>query len=72
MLIQREQATELELRAGTLGPLRCSENEFEQDFGVGTPRRPFSERSARALYKALLDVEEAMNSEELRTLQLCQ
>ena len=33
---------------------------------------PFSEVSAKALYKALVDAEEAMNREELKTLQLCQ
>ena len=33
---------------------------------------PFSERSAKALYKALVDVEEVMNREELKTLQRCQ
>ena len=32
---------------------------------------PFGERSAKALYKALLDVEEVLNREELKTLQLC-
>ena len=41
------------------------------DFDVGTPRLPFGERSAKALYKALLDVEEVLNREELKTLQLC-
>ena len=28
---------------------------------VGSPRRPFSELSAKLLYRALKDVEEAMN-----------
>ena len=39
---------------------------------VGSPRRPFSELSAKLLYMALKDVEEAMNDEELKTLRLCQ
>ena len=37
------------------------------DIDVGNPRRPFSERSAKMLYRALKDVEEAMNDEELKT-----
>ena len=41
------------------------------DFGARTPRLPFGERSAKALYKALLDVEEVFNLVELKTLQLC-
>ena len=41
------------------------------DFNVWTPRLPFGERSAKALYKALLDVEEVLHCEELKTLQLC-
>ena len=40
-------------------------------FDVGTPRLPFGERSAKALYKVLLDVDEVLNREELKTLQLC-
>ena len=39
---------------------------------MGNPRRPFSELSARLLYRALKDVEEAMNDEELKTLRKCQ
>ena len=42
------------------------------DIDVGNPRRPFSELSAKLLYRALKDVEEAMNNEELKTLQMCQ
>ena len=33
---------------------------------------PFIERSEKALFKALVDAEEAMNREETRTMQLCQ
>ena len=42
------------------------------DIDVGNPRRPFSERSAKMLYRALKDVEEAMNDEELKTARMCQ
>ena len=42
------------------------------DIDVGNPRRPFSELSAKLLYRALKYVEEAMNDEELKTLQVCQ
>ena len=42
------------------------------DIDVGNPRRPFSERSAKMLYRALKDVEAAIDSEELKTLRLCQ
>ena len=34
---------------------------------VGNPRRPFSEDSAKRLYRALKDVEEALNGQDLRT-----
>ena len=36
------------------------------DVDVGNPRRPFSEQSAKLLYRSLKDVEAAMNDEELR------
>ena len=39
---------------------------------MGNPSRPFSELSAKLLYRALKDVEEAMNDEELRTSRMCQ
>ena len=42
------------------------------DIDVGNPRRPFSELSAKLLYRALKDVEEAMNDEELKTSRMCQ
>ena len=42
------------------------------DIDVGNPRRPFSELSAKLLYRALKDVEEAMNDEELKTPRMCQ
>ena len=42
------------------------------DIDVGNPRRPFSEQSAKVLYRALKDVEAAMNWEELKTLRVCQ
>ena len=42
------------------------------DIDVGNPRRPFGELSAKLLYRALKDVEEAMNNEELKTLHMCQ
>ena len=42
------------------------------DIDVGNPRRPFSELSATLLYRALKDVEEAMNYEELKTARMCQ
>ena len=42
------------------------------DIDVGNPRRPFCERSAKMLYLALKDVEEAMNDEELKTARMCQ
>ena len=42
------------------------------DIDVGNPRRPFSELSAKLLYRALKDMEEAMNDEELKTLRKCQ
>ena len=38
---------------------------------VGNPRRPFSEQSAKLLYGALKDVEEAMNDEELQMVRMC-
>ena len=38
---------------------------------VGNPRRPFSELSAKLLYVALKDVEEAMNDEELQMVRMC-
>ena len=41
------------------------------DIDVGNPRRPFSERSAKRLYRALKDVEMAMDDEELKMLRLC-
>ena len=37
---------------------------------MGTPLLPFVERSAKALYNALLDVEEVLNREEMKMLQL--
>ena len=42
------------------------------DIDMGNPRRPFSELSAKLLYRALNGVEEAMNDEELKTLRMCQ
>ena len=42
------------------------------DIDVGNPRRPFSELSAKLLYRALKDVEEAMNDEELKTPRMYQ
>ena len=39
---------------------------------VGSPRRPFSELSAKLLYMALKDVEEAMNYVELTMVHMCQ
>ena len=39
---------------------------------VGHSRRPFIEDSAKMLYRALKDVEEAMNDEELKTARMCQ
>ena len=42
------------------------------DIDVGNQRRPFSELSAKLLYRALKDVEEAMNDEELKTVRMCQ
>ena len=42
------------------------------DIDVGNPRRLFSELSARLLYRALKDVEEAMNDEELTMVHMCQ
>ena len=42
------------------------------DIDVGHPRRPFSELSAKLLYRALKDVEEAINDEELKTSRMCQ
>ena len=42
------------------------------DIDVGNPRRPFSELSAKLLYRALKGVEEAMNDKELRTSRMCQ
>ena len=41
------------------------------DIDVGNPRRPFSELSAKLLYRALKDVEEAMNDEELQMVRMC-
>ena len=41
------------------------------DIDVGNPIRPFSELSAKLLYRALKDVEEAMNDEELKTSRMC-
>ena len=38
---------------------------------VGNPRRPFSELSAKLLYMALNDVEEAMNDEEHQLVCMC-
>ena len=37
------------------------------DIDVGNTRRPFNERSAKMLYRALKGVEEAMNDEDLKT-----
>ena len=42
------------------------------NFDAGTPRMPFSERSAKALNKSLVDAEEAMNRDQVKTLQLRQ
>ena len=42
------------------------------DIDVGNPRRPFSKLSAKLLYRALKDVEEAMNDEKLKTAKMCQ
>ena len=42
------------------------------DIDVGNPRRPFSELSAKLLYRALKGVEEAMNDKELKTSRMCQ
>ena len=42
------------------------------DIDVGNPRRPFSELGAKLLYRALKDVEEATNDEELKTSRMCQ
>ena len=42
------------------------------DIDVGNPRRFFSELSVKLLYRALKDVEEAMNDEELKTARMCQ
>ena len=39
---------------------------------VGHPRRPFSEDSARMLYRALKGVEEALNDQDLRTPRVFQ
>ena len=41
------------------------------DIDVGNPRRPFSELSAKLLYRELKYVEEAMNDEELKTPRMC-
>ena len=41
------------------------------EIDVGNPRRPFSELSAKLLYGALKDVEEAMNDEELQMVRMC-
>ena len=40
------------------------------EIDVGNPRRPFSELSAKLLYGALKDVEEAMNDEELQMVRM--
>ena len=40
------------------------------DIDVGNQRRPFSELSAKMLYRALKDVEKAMNCAEFKTLWL--
>ena len=39
---------------------------------VGNPRRPFSETSAKLLYRALKDVEEALNDLNLSTPRVFQ
>ena len=39
---------------------------------VGNPRRPFSEQSAKLLYRSLKDVEAAMDDEELTMAHMCQ
>ena len=39
---------------------------------VGHPRRPFSEDSAKRLYRALKDVEEALNDQDLSTPRVFQ
>ena len=39
---------------------------------VGHPRRPFSETSAKLLYRALKDVEEALNDMNMSTLRVFQ
>ena len=38
---------------------------------VGNPRRPFSEQSAKLLYRSLKDVETAMADEELQMVRMC-
>ena len=42
------------------------------DIDVGNPRRHFSELSAKLLFRALKDVEEAINDEELKMSRMCQ
>ena len=42
------------------------------EIDVGNPRRPFSELSARLLYRALKYVEETMDDEELTMAHMCQ
>ena len=39
---------------------------------VGHPRRPFSEDSVKRLYRALNDVEEALNDQDLSTPRVFQ
>ena len=41
------------------------------DIEVCNSRKPFSERSAKMLYRALKDEETAMNDEDLKMLRLC-
>ena len=42
------------------------------DIDVGNPSRPLSDLSAKLLYRALKNVEEAMNDEELKTARMYQ
>ena len=39
---------------------------------MGNPRRPFSEESAKLLYRSLKDVEAAMDDAELTMAHMCQ
>ena len=69
--IEREidgaETSNVDLRVLSLGARMSSMT----DFDARTPHLPFSERSAKTLYKTLLDLDELLNREELKTLQLC-